>query len=235
MATKLSSKLLTLPNWITFGRIACIPFVVYMLLTAQAFYALAFFGIAAISDALDGFIARYTKSRSKLGAYLDPLADKLLFLCTFLVLGYLKIIPLWLIVLSIYRDIVIVSGVALLRYYKVAVEIKPLWISKINTFIQSIVVVMFLVIQAFSFQQTIIFATAYVCAYINVVTLLLSGIGYIRQGLQRLEGYGFVYIGSGIFICLFILMMNYMIADGAVLLQLIYKLICPSSCRVITC
>jgi cardiolipin synthase len=206
-----------------------------MLLTDQAFYALIFFGIAAVSDALDGFIARYTKSRSKLGAYLDPLADKLLFLCTFLVLGYLKIIPLWLIVLSIYRDIVIVLGVAVLRYYKVAIEIKPLWISKINTFIQSIVVVMFLVIQAFNFQNTPIFAAAYVCAYINVLTLLLSGVGYIRQGLQRLEGYGFVYICAGVFICLFILMMNYMIADGAILMQLIYKFLCPSSYRVVTC
>lgn len=232
---KLSSKLLTLPNWITFGRIACIPFVVYMLLTDQAFYALMSFGIAACSDALDGFVARYTKTRSKLGAYLDPLADKLLFFCTFLALGYLKSIPFWLIVLSIYRDIVIVLNIAVLRYYKVVVEINPLWISKINTFIQSIVVVVFLVIKAFDLQHTFIYATAYLCAYINVATLLLSGKGYIRQGLQRAEGYWFVCICAGIFIFLFILLMNYMIADGVTLWQQIYKFIYSSSYRIITC
>jgi cardiolipin synthase (CMP-forming) len=228
----LSSKLLTLPNWITFGRILCVPFVVYTLLTNQPVAALIFFVVAAISDALDGFIARYTKTRSKLGAYLDPLADKLLFLGTFLTLGYLNIIPLWLIILSIYRDLTIVLGVGLLKYYKVDIEIKPLLISKINTVVQSIVVVAFLVIKAFAIQHTILLIVAYSLVYTNVLTLLLSGVGYIRQGLQRLEGYGLVYLFAGIFICLFIVMLNYMIADGVILWQKFHHTLYPSLYRI---
>lgn len=228
----LSSKLLTLPNWITFGRILCVPFVVYTLLTNQPVSALIFFVVAAVSDALDGFIARYTKTRSKLGAYLDPLADKLLFLGTFLTLGYLNIIPLWLIVLSIYRDLTIVLGVGLLKYYKIDIEIKPLLISKINTVVQSIVVVAFLVIKAFAIEHIIVLVTAYAIVYANVLTLLLSGVGYIRQGLQRLEGYGLVYLFAGIFICLFIVMLNYMIADGVILWQKFHRTLCPSLYRI---
>jgi cardiolipin synthase len=224
--------LLTLPNWITFGRILCVPCVVYALLTNQPVVALIFFVVAAISDVLDGFIARYTKTRSKLGAYLDPLADKLLFLGTFLTLGYLNIIPLWLIILSIYRDLTIVMGVGLLKYYKVDIEINPLPISKINTVVQSVVVVAFLVIKAFAIQHTIVLIVAYVLVYANILTLLLSGVAYIRQGLQRLEGYGLVYLFAGIFICLFIVMLNYMIADGVILWQKFHRTLCPSLYRI---
>ncbi|MDP3641265.1 MAG: CDP-alcohol phosphatidyltransferase family protein, partial [Alphaproteobacteria bacterium] len=113
------------------------------------------------------------------------MADKLLFLGTFLTLGYLNIIPLWLIALSIYRDLTIVLGIGVLKYYKISVEIKPLLISKINTVIQSVVVVVFLVIQAFTLQSPSILICAYVLVYMNTLTLLISGVGYIRQGLQR--------------------------------------------------
>jgi cardiolipin synthase len=228
----LSSKLLTLPNWITFGRIVCVPFVVAALLMGKPENALIFFMVAAISDALDGFIARYTKTRSHLGAYLDPIADKLLFLGTFLTLGYLNIIPVWLIVLSIYRDLTIVLGIGILKYYKVSFEISPLLISKINTFVQSVVVIAFLVIQAFTLQCPLILMVAYALVYLNTLTLLISGVGYIRQGLQRLEGCGPFYLLAGIFICLFILMMNYMIADGVVLWQTFCRTLCPSSYRI---
>lgn len=223
---------MTLPNWITFGRIVCIPFVVYSLLQNTPLYALIFFIAAAISDALDGFIARYMKIRSKLGAYLDPLADKLLFLCTFLTLGYLNIIPFWLIVLSIGRDVIIVFGIIMLKYYNVPFEIKPSLISKVNTFIQSIVVVVFLVIKAFNLTYPFLIGASYVLVYINVITVLISGVGYIRQGLHSLQGYGLGYLFLGIFICLFILMMNYMIADGMMMLQIFKAALYPSTYRV---
>lgn len=227
-----SARLLTLPNVITFGRLLCIPVVAYTLLADKSFYALVFFSIAAVSDALDGFIARYMKSRSALGAYLDPIADKLLFLVTFLILGYLNIIPFWLILLSIYRDVIIVAGVGILKFYKVPVEIKPLFISKLNTFVQSIVVVTFLVIDAFHLSYLILLISAYFLVYINVLTLLLSGVGYIRQGLQRLQGYGIIYWVLGVFICLFIVMMNYMIADGIKVIQMLKQALYPAVYRI---
>lgn len=232
MKLAVSSKLFTLPNWITLGRILCVPFVASALLTKRPLHALIFFLLAAISDALDGFIARYMKARSKLGAYLDPLADKLLFFVTFLTLGYLKVIPFWLIVLSIYRDIIIVSGVGVLKFYKVPLEIKPLLISKLNTFIQSAVVLVFLIIKAFNLEYILFFIGAYCLVYINVITLLFSGLGYIRQGLQNLQGYGLVYLFSGVFIGLFILMMTYMIADGVIVLKLMKSFLYPAVYKV---
>lgn len=227
-----SARLLTLPNIITFGRLLCIPVVAYTLLTYQSFYALFFFSVAAVSDALDGFVARYMKSRSTLGAYLDPIADKLLFLVTFLILGYLNIIPFWLILLSIYRDVIIVSGVGILKFYKVPVEIKPLFVSKLNTFIQSIVVVIFLFIDAFHLAYPVLLISAYVLVYINALTLLLSGVGYIRQGLQRLQGYGVIYWVLGVFIGLFIVMMNYMIADGVKVMKMLKQILYPAVYRI---
>lgn len=211
-ARQLSKKVLTLPNIITFGRILCVPIVVLFLFEESYAKALLFFSIAAVSDALDGFIARYMRSRSEWGAYLDPLADKLLFVSTFLVLGYFNIIPFWLIILSIYRDAIIVFGVIVLKLRKAAVEINPLFISKTNTLVQSLVVVMFLVIKAFNLTHPWLgIAQAFVL--LNVITLFLSGMGYVLQGSEKVEIYSIVYVSLGIFIILFVFLMQYMIED----------------------
>jgi cardiolipin synthase len=187
--------------------------------------------IAAVSDAVDGFIARYMHARSKLGAYLDPLADKLLFFFTFLTLGYLNVIPFWLIVLSIGRDAMIVLGIALLRLYGITIEIKPLLISKMNTFIQSIVVVLFLVMEAFDLKYTPVLIVAYVLVYANVITLFISGIGYILEGKKSLNRREGVYLFAGMFIGLFILMMPPMVADGSWLWQLLKQPLYPAHYR----
>jgi cardiolipin synthase (CMP-forming) len=220
----ISKKILTLPNIVTFGRILCVPLVVLFLWHKAYSKALVFFSIAALSDALDGFLARYMKARSEWGAYLDPLADKLLFVCTFLTLGYFNIIPFWLIILSIYRDVIIMLGVGFLSLRKVPVEIKPLFISKANTFVQSIVVVMFLIIKAFSLTHPWLgIAQAFVI--INVITLFFSGMGYVLKGLETIEIHSVAYAALTIFIILFVVLMQYMIEDvcvwGAQLLALL--------------
>ena len=145
-AENFKENCVTLPNWITIGRLFCIPFVLYYILQNYPQKALIFFLIAAISDALDGFLARYMKAGSTLGAYLDPLADKLLFFSTFVVLGYLGIIPSWLVSISVGRDILILGGFLLLRYDKVNIKINPTVISKLNTVVQSILILTFLCI-----------------------------------------------------------------------------------------
>lgn len=209
-----SHKLFTLPNWITIGRIFCIPFVVYFLLLGNFRHALLLFAIAAFSDALDGFLARYFESRSIIGAYLDPMADKLLFFATFVTLGSLNIIPLWLIVISILRDVIIVSGVFALRYMQCEFEIKPLVISKINTAVQSIVVILFLTIKAFDLQDGILETAAYAFVYTNAATIFLSGVAYLGQGLVKLSGHVYVYAYIIVFICTFVFLLHYMVADS---------------------
>lgn len=209
-----SHKLFTLPNWITIGRICCIPFVVYFLLTGNFERALLLFVIAAVSDALDGFLARYFESRSVIGAYLDPMADKLLFFATFVTLGSLEIIPFWLIVLSVLRDVMIISGVFALRYMQGEFEIKPLLISKINTAVQSVVVISFLTIEALKLQGSRLEMIAYALVYTNSITIFLSGVAYLGQGLVKLSGHVYVYACIIIFVCTFVFLFHYMVADG---------------------
>lgn len=217
-----TNRLFTLPNWITIGRIFCIPFVVYFLLAGDFSRALLLFTIAAVSDALDGFLARYFEARSVIGSYLDPMADKLLFFSTFVTLGSLDIIPFWLIVVSILRDVMIVCGVFALRYMHGNFELRPLLISKINTVVQSILVILFLVIEAFNWRGGEMETVAHLFVYVNSVTIFLSGVAYLGQGLVKLSGHVYVYAFIIVFVCTFVFLFHYMVADSLRLWQHVF-------------
>jgi cardiolipin synthase (CMP-forming) len=126
----------TIPNIITILRFLLVPGVVFALLTGNMGWALAGFLVAGISDGIDGFIARQFNQRSELGAYLDPMADKLLLVSVFLVLGYMEELPLWLVIAAVSRDAMIVTGVLLSSVMSNPVAMKPLFVSKANTAIQ---------------------------------------------------------------------------------------------------
>jgi len=129
--------MLTLPNFLTLLRILAIP-VVVVLLTREA-YAPAFivFMLAGVTDAVDGAIARIMDSKSDLGALLDPMADKLLMVSSFVVLAINKAIPLWIVALVISRDMIIVTGYAMMHLvYGEAMKIAPTRLGKANTFFE---------------------------------------------------------------------------------------------------
>ena len=105
-----------LPNIISVVRILLVAPTMYFLWQQQFHLALILFLIAGISDGLDGFLARRFGWQTRLGTYLDPIGDKLLLIGCYLLLGMLKIVPLWLVLLVIGRDILIVVGAALYRY-----------------------------------------------------------------------------------------------------------------------
>lgn len=130
---QLERATVTLPNLITLGRFFLVPFVVYALLTGANTWALAGFMIAGVSDGVDGYIARRFDQRSELGAYLDPLADKLLLVSVFVVLGLRGDLPLWLVVAAVSRDVIIMGAVMLSTVMGNPVEMKPLLVSKANT------------------------------------------------------------------------------------------------------
>lgn len=130
---QLERATVTLPNLITLGRFFLVPFVVYALLTGANTLALAGFMIAGVSDGVDGYIARRFDQRSELGAYLDPLADKLLLVSVFVVLGLRGDLPLWLVVAAVSRDVIIMGAVMLSTVMGNPVEMKPLLVSKANT------------------------------------------------------------------------------------------------------
>jgi len=104
---------LTIPNFITLLRFLLVPAIVYAMLEGAMGWALAGFLIAGVSDGVDGFIARQFDQRSELGAYLDPIADKLLLVSVFVVLGLMSELPLWLVIAAVSRDLLIVGGVVL--------------------------------------------------------------------------------------------------------------------------
>ncbi|HYE50787.1 MAG TPA: CDP-alcohol phosphatidyltransferase family protein [Azospirillaceae bacterium] len=129
-------QVLTVPNAITFARVLSVPVAVWLILNGHLTWAFWWFVAAGVSDALDGFIARSFRSRSKLGGYLDPAADKLLLVATYVALGMEGFLPLWLVVLVVTRDIIIVGGVTVLHLMRERLAMQPLVVGKLNTFAQ---------------------------------------------------------------------------------------------------
>lgn len=135
---------MTIPNLITTLRIILTPIFIIYLLDEQYVAALVVFVICAVSDALDGFLARVLKQKSSLGAFLDPMADKLILVSTFVALSIMGAIPIWLTVIVLSRDVLISLGVAALEIYRVEIRIRPSVLSKVTTCCQFTTVVMVL-------------------------------------------------------------------------------------------
>ncbi len=104
---------MNIPNLISLGRIILVPVVFWLLITGQTQAAFFAFIVAGISDAVDGYLAKTFGWKTELGAYLDPLADKLLIVSIFLALGVAGKLPLWLVNAVVSRDILIVIAVVL--------------------------------------------------------------------------------------------------------------------------
>ncbi|MCW5715668.1 MAG: CDP-alcohol phosphatidyltransferase family protein [Bauldia sp.] len=129
---------MTIPNIITLFRLLLVPTIVWAIVEGYFGAAFVVFVVAGISDGIDGFIARRYDLRSRLGAYLDPLADKALLVSIFLSLTFLSEIPAWLAMIVVSRDLLIIGGVLLAWVLDRPMEVRPLYISKINTAAQII-------------------------------------------------------------------------------------------------
>ena len=127
--------MLNVPNFLTLLRIIAIPVFLILLTDERMGAALLVFVAAGITDALDGAIARMTNSRTTLGAYMDPLADKMLILSAFVVLAFMEVVPRWLTVVVISRDVIILTGYLMLFLLtQRMMEIRPSSLSKLATF-----------------------------------------------------------------------------------------------------
>jgi len=124
---------MALPNIITVFRIFLVPMVVWLMLDGRMQTAFLLFLVAGISDGIDGFIAKRYGWQTELGAHLDPLADKMLLVSIYVVLGLFSHIPTWLVVAVVSRDILIVGAILLSWLLDRPVPVRPLLISKINT------------------------------------------------------------------------------------------------------
>jgi cardiolipin synthase len=138
-----------LPNFITGIRLLLTGPIVWSLLTSHRTITLYLFGIAAITDWLDGWLARkYMGWQSELGAFLDPLADKVLLISTLVTCSYLSILPVWVVAVSVSRDIGIILGILIYRVWIGSLKYQAILSSKLNTALQ-LSLIMLLLIQQF--------------------------------------------------------------------------------------
>ncbi|RCX28398.1 CDP-alcohol phosphatidyltransferase family protein [Thioalbus denitrificans] len=165
-----------IPNLITLLRIALVLPVVWALLRERYPLALWLFAVAGISDGLDGFLAKHFHWTSRLGAILDPIADKLLLVSCYLCLGWLEVLPLWLVGVVLGRDLFILAGATAYHFLIGHYDPAPTWISKTNTFAQ-IVLVIVVVLQ----QAAEPFSTHFVLwlIYTVLATTVTSGVDYV--------------------------------------------------------
>jgi len=127
---------LSLPNLITLLRIILTPLFVILVIQRMFAWAVVVFAVAAASDGLDGFLARALGQKTDLGTYLDPIADKLLLSSAYVSLAVLGVLPSWLTVIVISRDVIILGGATMLHLIHGPFPIRPLPISKVTTFCQ---------------------------------------------------------------------------------------------------
>jgi cardiolipin synthase len=177
----------TIPNIITLVRFFLVPCVVLALIGGNMGWAFLGFLVAGISDGVDGFIARQFDQRSELGAYLDPIADKLLLVCVFVVLGYLGELPLWLVVTAVSRDALIIGGVMLATVMGNPVAMKPLFVSKANTTFQILLALVVLAELASGWNGG---ALRTVLVYISAFLTVASAAAYLVGWLRHMSGYG---------------------------------------------
>ena len=144
---------------------------------------LAVFCLASLTDLLDGYIARSRGSQTRLGAFLDPLADKLLLTSAFVTLTYLKVIPFWIAAVVVSRDLVLSVGVLVIHVAGGSVKPVPSWLGKLTTVFQMATVLAAMIAFYFGIWPMLPRALAWATAAFTVA----SGLQYIIQGLKQIN------------------------------------------------
>lgn len=171
-----------LPNAISIMRIVLVVPILLFIVDEQYDLALILFFVAAFSDGVDGYLAKRFDWHTRIGALLDPIADKLLVGGTFLVLVFTGMIPIWMGIMVIIRDVVIVGGATAYNFLIRPVEGEPTRISKLNTALQLLFVVFILSRAGFGWPDDI--AITVIGAGV-VVTVVVSGIDYVWSWAHR--------------------------------------------------
>ncbi len=176
---------MNIPNLITLGRILLVPIVVWAIATPGAMWiAFVLFLAAGVSDAVDGYLAKRFQMTTELGAYLDPLADKALIVSIYLTLGINNLIPHWLVILVVSRDILIVGGIILSWLLGNPLKIKPLLVSKLNTVAQ--IVFACVVLGSLGFDMQAHTLTLILMGLVAVLTLL-SVAAYLAEWVRHMN------------------------------------------------
>lgn len=167
-----------LPNAISLMRILLVAPVLILILNDSYAWALLLFWIAGFSDGIDGYLATRFNWQTRVGALLDPIADKLLVAGMFVTLTYTQHIPVWLTVIVIFRDVVIIGGAVIYNYLIRPVEGEPTRLSKLNTVLQLLFLLFVLTRAAFGWPDQI---SLTVLGAATLVTVVISGIDYVVE------------------------------------------------------
>ncbi len=167
---------LNLPNLITLARLLLVPLAIWLILDARYGAAFWVFIGAGVSDGLDGFIAKRFDRRTRLGALLDPVADKTLIVSVYVTLGWAGELPTWLVILVVFRDVMIIGGFLLIQTIAAPRRYDPLYISKINTAAQIALVGFILARRGIGADANLL---TVVLVFTVALTTVLSGLSYL--------------------------------------------------------
>jgi cardiolipin synthase len=166
----------TTANLLTLARILLIPFILFWLLQERFTLTLVLFLVMALTDIFDGYIARRWQQRTILGSYLDPIADKLLLVSVFICLACMGQIPVWLVIWTVLRDLLIPSSAIFVRLTVGAISFPPTIWGKMTTFFQLALVLAVLLVRAVPLTGTWL-VTGLI--WLTLFFTLFSGFHYI--------------------------------------------------------
>lgn len=178
-----TGETMNVPNSLTILRILLIPVFVGFLIYERYEYSLAVLLLAGITDGLDGTIARVANQRTRLGAYLDPLADKLLLTTGFVTLSVLHLLPSWIAILVVSRDMMLMTGTLLARLIESRVDISPTLLGKGTTLFQLSYLILAVVLTSRQMDLKLIQPLLYLMVGLTV----MSGFHYLYRGVTNLS------------------------------------------------
>jgi cardiolipin synthase len=172
---------MNIPNSLTILRILLIPCYIGLLIYGRFTLALIVLLVAGLTDALDGAIARMKNQYTRLGAVLDPLADKLLLTSGFITLSMIHLIPSWVTILVVSRDLILMLGTAVAHFTDSHVDITPTFLGKGTTFLQLSYVVLVIFLRSLDADLTLMLPLL-----LGMVSFtLLSGLHYLYRGYRH--------------------------------------------------
>jgi cardiolipin synthase len=171
-----------LANWLTVLRILLVPVFVSLLVYHRPGLALSVFAAAALTDLLDGYVARHRGIQSRLGAFLDPMADKLLLISSFVTLTWLDALPFWIAAVVISRDIILVVGALAIHMAGGRIYPRPTWAGKAATFFQVVTVLTGLTGRFLGVELGV-----GLFMWLAALCTVASGLQYIVQGMRFLN------------------------------------------------
>ncbi len=178
----MKEKKVNIPNALTAVRLVLAPVVFFLVLFGQGVVALIVFVVAAVTDLLDGWTARHYGCVTKIGAYLDPIADKILMSGIFLALAIVRIVPWWFVVIVFIRDVSILVSVGVFFIFTSIRKFPPRTLGKISTLTQILTAVAWMIQSTFRLSILTVVARDILC--ISVVFTLWSFIDYAEQGID---------------------------------------------------